>query len=162
MGGMGRLLGDLLSLDFVDRADRLPSTQRAPHPVGATVRISDFLKHIPVRRQTALKNTAKTLSRIKRMVQTYAMSQPSKRLSLKVLKAKNESNNWVYAPGQNATLMDAALKVAGNYAASCCVTKGWPSEGNIVNAEQAANEDASGYKLTALLPKPDSGNSFYP
>lgn len=85
------------------------------------------------------------------------MSQPSKRLSLKVLKAKSESNNWVYAPGQNATLMDAALKVVGNHVASCCMAKVWPSEGDSVNGEQS-RRDASGYKLIALLSKADSGN----
>lgn len=136
----------------------MPSTQRAPHPVGTTVRISDFLKYIPVRRQTALKNASKNLARIKKMVQAYAMSQPSKRLSLKVLRAKTESNNWVYGPGPNATFMDAALKVAGAGIASSCTTKHWPSENDAINGEQLARKHLSGYKLTAVLPKDDAGN----
>ena len=90
-------------------------------------------------------------------MQAYAMAQPSKRLSLKVLKAKSEINNWAYAPGQNATVKDAALKVAGSHAISCCMTKEWPVEDDSVNAEQSGM-DTLGYKLTALLPKADSGN----
>ena len=138
------------------------STQRVSHPVGTTVRISDFLKYIPVRRQAALKNTAKTLTRVKKMVQSYAMSQPSKRLSFKILKAKNESNNWVYAPVQNATLIDASLKTVGSSVASCCMTKNWPLENKAINSEQVARENLSGYKLTTILPKPDAGNSLLP
>lgn len=146
-------------LEFTGKSDRCLSTQRVPHPVGTTVRISDFSKHIPVRRQTALKDAAKTLVKIKKLVQAYAMSQPSKRLSLKILKAKSENSNWVYAPGQNATLMDAALKVAGTHVASSCMTKEWPLEDGSINGEQLGRNNGSlGYKLIALLPKAGSGN----
>lgn len=93
---------------------------------------------------------------MKRMVQAYAMSQPSKRLSFKVLKAKNESNNWLYAPGQNVTLMDAALKVAGSHVASCCMIKSSSSESGSISIEQLV-EDTSAYKLVAVLSKPDAG-----
>ena len=148
-------------MNFVYRADLL-STQRASHPVGTTIRISDFLKYIPVRRQTALRNTAKTLARIKKMVQSYSMPQPSKRLSFKVLKAKNESNNWVYAPVQNATLIDAALKTAGSSVTSCCMAKNWPLENEAVNNEKVLRKNLSGYKLIAILAKPDAGNIFPP
>ncbi|KAG2420227.1 hypothetical protein HFD88_005027 [Aspergillus terreus] len=102
------------------------SIQRASHPVGTTVRVTDLFKHIPVRRQTTLKNTTKTLARVKRLIQEYAAAQPSKRLSLKVLKAKNENGNWMYAPKPNAGLLDAALKIAGADVASTCVLKHWP------------------------------------
>lgn len=86
------------------------------------------------------------------------MSQSSKRFSLKVLKAKNESNNWMYAPGQNASLMDATLKVAGTDVASCCAVKSWSSEDGTENAEQ----QHTGYELVAVLPKPDGGNEISP
>ncbi|KAE8350324.1 DNA mismatch repair protein [Aspergillus coremiiformis] len=110
------------------RNGELISSQRASHPVGTTVRISDLFKHIPVRRQTALKNVTKTLARIKKLIQIYAMAQPSKKLSLKVLKAKNENNNWIYAPGRDATVIHAALKIVGTDITSSCVMKQWPSE----------------------------------
>ena len=116
--------------------------------MGTTVRITDFLKHIPVRKQAALKSAGKTLSKIKKLLQTYAICHPTKRLSLKVIKAKNESNNWMYAGGQNANLMNAALKIAGTEVASHCIIKEWPSEDN------------DGCKLVALLPKEDAGKEY--
>ncbi|GCB27714.1 PMS1 protein homolog 1 [Aspergillus awamori] len=128
------------------RIGELLSTQRASHPVGTSVRIADLFKHIPVRRQTTLKNAAKTVVRIKKLVQAYAIAQPSKRLSLKVLKAKTETNNWMYAPGNNTSLVDAVLKVVGTEVASSCLVKVWPSE----------NDSDRPFRILAFLPKPES------
>ncbi|KAL4883810.1 hypothetical protein BJY04DRAFT_226428 [Aspergillus karnatakaensis] len=130
------------------RNGELISTQRTSHPVGTTIRITKIFHHIPVRRQTAIKNSKKTLVAIRKMVQTYAMARPSTRLSLKVLKAKNESGNWMYAPAKHATLMEAALKIAGTEIASQCMAKEWPQP-----SPGSSNGDTSAFKLTALLPK---------
>ena len=97
-----------------------------------------------------MKSAMKTLPRIKKLIQIYAMAQPSKRLSFKVLKAKNESNNWIYAPGRDTTITDAALKVAGTDVTSSCVLKKWPSEEN-VNSEPHQEEHTSEFRLLALL-----------
>lgn len=117
--------------------------------MGTTVRITDFLKNIPVRRQTALKSTGKTLSKIKKLLQAYTMCQPSKRLSLKVIKAKNETSNWMYAGGQSASLMDAAMKVVGTDVVSQCTVKKWPPE-----------EDSAEYRIVAILAKGEAGNKL--
>ncbi|OJJ46155.1 hypothetical protein ASPZODRAFT_2067896 [Penicilliopsis zonata CBS 506.65] len=122
----------------------LISSQRVSHPVGTAVRVTELLKHVPVRRQTAIKSAAKTLGRIKKLVQAYAVARPEKRIAFKVLKAKNESQNWVYAPGSNGTLRDAAMKVAGSEVVSVCTMQAWP--------EDKPNE---GYRAVALLPKDD-------
>lgn len=74
------------------------------------------------------------------------MCQPSRRLSLKVLKAKNETHNFMYVGGQNAGLMDAALKVVGTEVVSHCTVREWPSDDN-----------SAKYTLVALLAKDDSG-----
>ncbi|KAF5864241.1 hypothetical protein ETB97_008238 [Aspergillus alliaceus] len=132
------------------RNGELISSQRASHPVGTTVRIIDLFKHIPVRRQTALKNATKTLARIKKLIQAYAMAQPLKRLSLKVLKAKNENNNWIYAPARDATIIGAAFKVIGTDVTSGCVVKEWPAEGDI-SLERSQAEYTSQFRLSALL-----------
>ncbi|OGM50912.1 DNA mismatch repair protein [Aspergillus bombycis] len=132
------------------RNGELISSQRASHPVGTTVRITNLFKHIPVRKQSILRSAMKTLARIKKLIQIYAMAQPSKRLSLKVLKAKNENNNWIYAPGRDATITDAALKIAGTDVTSNCVLKKWPPEDNI-NSERHQEEHASEFGLLALL-----------
>ncbi|KAJ5371751.1 DNA mismatch repair protein C-terminal [Penicillium concentricum] len=130
---------------YIDRAER------TSHPVGTTVRITDFLKHIPVRRQTALKGAARNLTRIKKLLQAYAIAQPSKRLSLKVLKAKNESSNWTYAPSADASLSDAALKVAGTEVSSSCAVKRLSSQ-NITENQQGSS-DREEYGAVAFLPK---------
>ena len=122
------------------------------HPVGTTVRVVDFLKHIPVRKQVVLKSATKILSKIKKLLHSYAIAQPSKRLSLKVLKAKNENNNWVYAPASDATLSDAAVKVFGRELSSSCTFKTMSSE------SLEAQLDEGEYKVSCLLPKPDSGD----
>ncbi|KAJ5157734.1 DNA mismatch repair protein C-terminal [Penicillium canariense] len=127
--------------------------QKLSHPIGTTVCIKDFLKFIPVRRQAALKGATKTLTKIKRLVQTYAMAQLSKRFSLKVLKAKNENNNWIYAPGANPALADAAVKVVGRDVTSCCIMKEAVSGIPTHNDE---NPNQSQYHIVALLPRNDT------
>jgi hypothetical protein len=113
----------------------------------------NLFQQIPVRRQTAIKNSKKTLLKIKKMVQAYAMARPSIRLSFKVLKAKNESLNWMYAPGENGTLTEAALRVGGTGIAPNCILKNWPTPSKDGNASP---EDL-GFRLVALLPKVGSG-----
>ncbi|KAJ5708559.1 hypothetical protein N7488_008360 [Penicillium malachiteum] len=120
------------------------------HPVGTTVRVVDFLKHIPVRKQVVLKSATKILSKIKKLLQSYAIAQPSKRLSLKVLKAKNENNNWVYAPASNATLSDAAVKVFGRELSSSCTFQ------TISSNSLESQLDEGEYTVSCLLPNPDS------
>lgn len=81
------------------------------------------------------------------------MAQPSKRFSLKILKAKNESGNWVYAPNINATLSDAAMKIVGTEITSLCDIHEFSSE----RKEDQGLSEENNYKLVALLPKADSG-----
>jgi hypothetical protein len=119
------------------------------------VRVTDLFKNIPVRRQTVLKSTAKTIAKIKKIIQSYAIAQPTIRLSLKVLKAANEKANWVYAPGKNASLMDAALKVAGTEVASACVTKQWPCANE--SDEESGVGNGGSFQLMAILANPGSG-----
>jgi DNA mismatch repair ATPase MutL len=123
--------------------------------VGTTVRITDFLKHIPVRRQTALKGAARNLTRIKKLLQAYAIAQPAKRLSLKVLKAKNENSNWTYAPSADASLLDAALKVTGTEVSSCCVVRRLSSHST--TGDQRGSSDQKEYEAIAFLPKTQFG-----
>ncbi|KAJ5114396.1 DNA mismatch repair protein [Penicillium alfredii] len=135
------------------RDGELTATQRVSHPVGTTVRITDLLKHIPVRRQTVLKSAAKTLARIKKLLQAYAMAQPSKRFSLKVMKAKNENGNWMYAPGATASLSDAAMKIVGTEISSSCMIKEASIANEIGDGEPS---DKKFYQLVAFLPKSDT------
>lgn len=83
------------------------------------------------------------------------MARPYTRLSFKVLKAKSDSGNWMYAPGKNATIIEAALKIAGTELASNCIVKEWP----IVPCDHGehADEIDARFQLVTLLPKPGLG-----
>lgn len=135
--------------------------------MGTTVRITDFLKSIPVRRQTALKDSAKQLAKIKRSLQAYALARPSVRLSLRVLKAKTDKGNWMYAPKSDASVLDAAVKVVGKKVTDQCRWLVWTP--NTLSTEAGATEGDgtttsattdSTYQVEALLPISDAGESF--
>ena len=136
------------------------------HPTGSTVRVIDFLKHLPVRKQTALKTAPKTLAKIKQTMQAYAIARPSTRLSLKVLKAKNDKGNWVYAPKAGASVADAAMKVVDRIIPAHCQWISWRSSGMEIPVSDIAGElqniqDEDGgnsvYRIEAFLPNPDGG-----
>ncbi|KAJ5528243.1 DNA mismatch repair protein C-terminal [Penicillium frequentans] len=135
-----------------ERDGHLSQSQPASHPVGTTLRVVHFLKHIPVRRQLVLKNATKILTKIKRLIQAYVIAQPSKRFSLKVLKAKNENQNWMYAPSADATLSDAAVKTFGRELSSCCDIKKLSHESSKLQSDPNKNI----YDIVAFLPRPDS------
>lgn len=123
------------------------SSARTSHPAGTTMRITDFLKYIPVRKQTALKDATKALAKLKRLLQAYAFAHPTKRFSIKVLKAKNENNNWMYVPSADGEIADAAMRIVGKDVSSCCVVQKLPS----------GSSDQGSYDILAFLPKPGAG-----
>ncbi|KAL1604095.1 hypothetical protein SLS60_005687 [Paraconiothyrium brasiliense] len=99
------------------------------------------LRTLPVRRETALKESAKTLAKIKRLMQSYAFARPSVRFSLRVLKAKSNKGDFTYAPKKDGNAEDAALKIIGKDSALQC---DWTA---IVS---------DGFEIHAFLPKPDA------
>ncbi|KAG9634238.1 hypothetical protein KCU64_g15495, partial [Aureobasidium melanogenum] len=118
-----------------------PVQDRATHPPGTTVRIANFLKNQPVRKQVALRAAPKTLTKIKQLLQSYAFARPATRLSLKVTKAKNDKDNWTYAPKIGGGIEDTAFKVVGKPCASQCA---W------------AELEYEGFTVQAFLPRPDA------
>ncbi|KAK5016598.1 hypothetical protein BJ546DRAFT_329035 [Cryomyces antarcticus] len=120
---------------------RIAGQERASHPVGTTIRITDFFKPQSVRKQVALKSSVKCLVKIKRTLQAYALARPTIRFSLRVLKAKNDKGNWIYAPKPGAGVEDAAFKVVGKDCASQC---------------RWSILESAGFEVQAFLPKPDA------
>ncbi|KAK0259988.1 hypothetical protein B0A54_09473 [Friedmanniomyces endolithicus] len=118
--------------------------ERASLPVGTTVRVTDFIKLNPVRRQRTLKDAEKCLKHVKQTLQAYAFARPQVRFSLRVLKAKSEKSNYMYAPKPGGSVEDAALKIVGSACVSQCI---W----SII-------EDR-GFTLQAFVPRPDSDAS---
>ena len=134
-------------------------------PSGTLVRVEDFLKFVPVRRQASLKNPSKLLAHMKTFLQSYAFTRPHVSFSLSVLKEENHVANWIYAPKQDANIMDAAIRIFKFPLASNCMLKYWtPSKGLIES--QSIQEDEAAYTITALLPalecgRSDSGGSHF-
>ncbi|KAF2118158.1 hypothetical protein BDV96DRAFT_684830 [Lophiotrema nucula] len=117
------------------------STEKASHPVGTTVRVADFFKSFPVRKQAALKHSAKYLAKIKRLIQAFALARPTVRFQLRILKAKVDKGNFVYAPKIGANVEDAAFKVIGSECAKQC---DWTAL------------ETDGFEVHAFLPRPDA------
>ncbi|KAI9680102.1 MAG: hypothetical protein M1817_005118 [Caeruleum heppii] len=104
----------------IRKAGEIDSQERASHPVGTTVRVADFLKHLPVRRQSALKDSARMINATKSILQQYAIARPTTRFSLKVTRAKEDKYKWAWIPKTNASLHEAAINVAGREAVGQC------------------------------------------
>ena len=108
--------------------------ERASLPVGTTVRLTDFSRTNPVRRQQLQKHTEKCLRKIKQTLQSYAFARPHVRMSLRVLKAKNDKDNWTYAPKPGGNAEDAAFKIVGAACASQCTWSVIEHQGFILHA----------------------------
>lgn len=141
-------------------ADQAPREARVSQPVGTTIRITDFMKNVPVRRQTALKSSTKSIAKIRRLLQAYAYARSSVRFSLKVLKAKNDKSNWIYAPANGDTVLDAAIKIGGSRLVDQCQWKVWKSSvedtSSIIEAETNDRSERF-YTIEALLPSSTCG-----
>jgi len=122
------------------------SSCSAAHGTGTTVRVSDFLKTIPVRRQTALKQAAKTLTRIKKLLFDYAFARPTVKFTFKVLKSKSElKDNWVFAPCKDASnLQVLTSKIVGKDTAAQC-------------KQESISSEEDGYAIDAFMVQPGAG-----
>jgi DNA mismatch repair ATPase MutL len=111
------------------------------------------LQKIPVRKQTALKDAAKTLQAIKALLAAFAFARPNVRLSLKVLKSKTDKGNFTYAPSPRDRLKDIAAKLAGKDVAAEC------EDYHVSSADEAhlQEQESDGWELDALLLRPDAG-----
>ncbi|EFW17878.1 DNA mismatch repair protein mutL [Coccidioides posadasii str. Silveira] len=137
--GFGRA-GDILSKGMV------------AHPVGTSVRVSGFLKYLPVRRQMVLKSLSKIVSRIKKALQNYALSRPCVRLSLKISRQKR-GFAWIYAPKQSPSVADAISKIIGAEVAAHCLEQSLTY--NDPNPENS-DEGKSTAQVHAVIPKLDA------
>lgn len=121
-----------------------------------------------MRRQTALKDSTKQLAKIKRTLQAYAFARPSVRLGLKVLKAKSDKGNWIYARKPDASVLDSAVKIIGKRTSDQCQWVVWDSNSTPTQKGSTLAEDIgssmglpSSYRIETLIPRPDSGGSVF-
>jgi DNA mismatch repair protein MutL len=141
------------------------------HPVGTTVCVTNFFSRLPVRKQTALKDAKKTVSRIKEMLQSYALARLNVRLMFKVLKAGK--SNWSFAPRANEGMREIVSKVIGREIAAQCVEiistlpnpsqlhagvsgLGHETPSDLNECDRPEVQPQSGFMIQAVLPKPDA------
>lgn len=113
--------------------------------------MSQFLKNLPVRKSTALKQaSSKTLPNIKKLLFDYAFARPTVKFQFKVLKSKSElKDNWSFAPCKDASnLVLLASKIVGKGVAGQC------------QQETITSKDGS-YTIDSLLLKADAGEEDY-
>lgn len=118
------------------------------------MRVQDFLKNVPVRKQTALKTSAKILTNVRKLLYAYSFARPEVRLSFKVLKSKDDKLNWNCAPSTSeTTLSEHAVKIVGKSVASQ-LTSRTLGHGEIDGSEHS--EDGQ-YRIEALVISPNLG-----
>ena len=152
------------------RGKNLPcvSEKRISLPVGTTVRVERFLEALPVRKQAAEKNPAKVLARIKRTLQAYVLARPHLRISLKILKAKDEKANWKYPTSLGhsklkTSPLNAAVDVVGKKITDQCQWSqlSWSDLGELIDTPSKIHvvdpDEPCTYTFDAVLANPDCG-----
>lgn len=92
-----------------------------------------------MRKQTAVKASTKTLAKLRRLVQAYALARPAIRFRLRILKSSHQKGDLNYAPLSTGNLEDAVLKVMGK---DCALQCEWTAI------------DTGAFEIHAFLPKP--------
>ncbi|KAK5026339.1 hypothetical protein LTR13_010121 [Exophiala sideris] len=164
-----RVDGEVVATSLKYAASGMLSSSSASHPVGTTVRVQDFLTNIPVRKQTALKATIKTLQAIKNLLFAFAFARPDVRFSLKVLKGKNEKLNWTYAASRTDSSTEVAAKIVGKEVAAECkeckvssidvddhIDNGWEIQALLVSANADVTKIRNGPQCVSLDGRPIS------
>lgn len=98
----------------------MDNKQRVPAPVGTTVSVTGLYSNFPVRVRTAIKDAPKNISKIKQLLQEYALARPGIRLSFKSLGGKAK---WSYSPRPQATVREAVIQVLGTEVISQCMIR---------------------------------------
>jgi len=92
-----RVQGEIVAIATQIKASGgIDSQTRVSHPIGATVNVTNFLAGLPVRKQLALKESKKTIARIKVLLQSFALARPKVRLNFRIPKAPRD--NWSFSP----------------------------------------------------------------
>jgi DNA mismatch repair protein MutL len=147
----------------------IASQSRTSNPIGTTVTVTNFLSKLPVRKQNALKETSKILTKLKDLLQAYCLARPRVRFSLKMIKSPKGS--WSYAPRPNDGIKEAVSLVIGRETASQCLEKSlvFPEHGytddideddqttEAVGPDKSSSENGGHqFVIQMFLPKPDA------
>ncbi|RYP55397.1 hypothetical protein DL769_010202 [Monosporascus sp. CRB-8-3] len=132
--------------------------QKTSAPIGTTVRITELFGRLPVREQIAIKESAKTLDKIRDLLQSYAMARPTLKLALKVL--QNPKQNWSYSPKRNAEIWEAVLQIFGKEVSAHGFEKVFPIDGPWPEARGSDDDPSASrtnsYTFEAYIIDPDA------
>ncbi|KAK3695198.1 hypothetical protein B0T22DRAFT_368800 [Podospora appendiculata] len=115
---------------------------------GTTVCVTGLFSRLPVRSQAVIKESKKTLLRVKELLQAYALARPRVRLHFRVFYSPNMS--WSFSPLPNTNVEQAVMQVFGAELVSQCMFKCFPDTGR--DAQAGGFEE--GIVFEAFLPKP--------
>ncbi|PUU73255.1 hypothetical protein B9Z19DRAFT_1104006 [Tuber borchii] len=139
-----------------DRVGRITVKKPVGAMKGTTVRVTDFFKFLPVRRENAMKAAQKNLSKVRTLLQKYYLSHPTCRFSLRILAppqkskaAGGQAEDIVYAPSKSVS--EAVMKAVGKEVVIACQ---WIN----TEPEEATDGGSEGQRIgiEAFMPKPDS------
>ncbi|KAG0635208.1 hypothetical protein HOY80DRAFT_927599 [Tuber brumale] len=139
-----------------DRVGKVTARKPVGAMKGTTVRVTDFFKFLPVRRENAIKAAQKNLSKVRTLLQRYYLSHPACRFSLRVLAppqkskaAGGQSEDIVYAPSKSVS--EAVMKAVGKEIVATCQ---WINTEHGEVIEGGSEEQKIG--VEAFMPKPGS------
>ncbi|KAG4434317.1 hypothetical protein IFR05_010195 [Cadophora sp. M221] len=144
----------------------IASQSRTSHPVGTKVSVTKFLYNLPVRKQTSEKESAKTLRKVKDLLQSYAFARPKVRFCLKV--ANGGKGSWSFTPRPNDGMKEAASQIIGRDAAAQCIEMSLsfserPSRAEVSKDNDDLDQDQAGdlqgsaldqFTIEVFIPKP--------
>ncbi|KAH7364221.1 putative PMS1 protein like protein [Rhexocercosporidium sp. MPI-PUGE-AT-0058] len=135
----------------------IASQSRTSHPIGTKVSVTKFLYNLPVRKQTSEKESAKTLRKVKDLLQSYAFARPKVRFCLEV--ANGGKGSWSFTPRPHDGMKEAASQIIGRDAAAQCFERSLSFSENDTHV-YASDE----FVVEAFIPKPkatSAGHSQY-
>ncbi|PFH61668.1 hypothetical protein XA68_16678 [Ophiocordyceps unilateralis] len=127
---------------------RLQSCGPVSAPVGTAVHVARLFDCMPARRQHLLGERGRSMSAIKRLLQSYALARPYLKLSFKVVDDGTQS--WRYSPNHSPTVNEAALQIFGKNVATSCTQLIFPG-----SPSEPVTGRPPGFVLDAFVPRPD-------
>lgn len=147
-----RTAEDLTAVLLKLRADvgGVDSTKRVSAPVGTSMSVTGLYGNMPVRVRYVTKEATKHVSRIKQMLQEYALAKPGIRLSFRSL---GGNAKWSYSPRPQATVREAVIQVFGTELMSQCMIRTVCS--SQIEGEIKATKNIEQMSIQAVLPSAD-------
>src|ERR1700712_4328624 len=92
------------------------------HPTGTTISVRNMFYRYPVRKQTAIKDAEKTISKIKKLLHAYILVYSSIRFAFQTQGTAQKTSSLTYAPKTDCpSVVDAAMKLFGRACVNECV-----------------------------------------